>query len=109
MLQPTDLILYEGIHALYDEKLRSMMSMKIFVQTDDDIRLARRLLRDTSERGRDVPGVIYQYTRFVKPSYDEFVNPTSKHADVIIPGGSDNKVAIDLVVKTVKSSLGLIN
>lgn len=64
------------------------MSLKIFVQTDDDIRLARRLLRDTSERGRDVPGVIHQYTRFVKPSYDEFIKPTSKHADVIIPHGS---------------------
>ena len=62
-----------------------MFNMKIFVDTDDDVRLARRIKRDTCERGRDVGGIIEQYTRFVKPSFDTYVQPSRKHADVIIP------------------------
>lgn len=66
------------------------MDLKIFVHTDDDIRLARRLRRDIAERGRDLEGVLEQYTKFVKPSFDDYIRPTMRYADVIIPRGADN-------------------
>lgn len=99
------LILYEGIFSLLDPKVRNLMKLKIFVQTDDDLRLARRLLRDTQERGREVNDVLDQYFKFVKPSYDEFIRPTMKHADIIIPQGAHNQVAIDLVLLNLKNYL----
>ncbi|CAO3606763.1 unnamed protein product [Cunninghamella blakesleeana] len=100
-----NVIIFEGIFALYDQKIRDLMDLKIFVDTDADIRLARRLQRDIAERGRDLHGIIDQYTRFVKPSYDDHVNPTVKHADVIIPRGLENAVAIDLITKHVQRQL----
>ena len=99
------LILYEGIFSLYDPKIRDMMKLKIFVQTDDDLRLARRLLRDTQDRGRDLDGALEQYFKFVKPSYDEYIRPTMKYADVIIPQGAHNQVAIDLILLSLKNYL----
>lgn len=80
--------------------------MKIFVDTDADVRLARRIRRDTLERGRDVNGVIEQYGKFVKPAFDDFVLPTKKYADVILPRGGDNHVAIDLIVQHIRTKLG---
>lgn len=82
------------------------MDMKVFVDTDADVCLSRRLRRDIAERGRDVDGVLTQYARFVKPSFDDFIFPTKKYADVIIPRGLDNTVAIDLVTKHVELQLG---
>lgn len=79
--------------------------MKIFVDTDADIRLARRLVRDINERGREIEGVIQQYTRFVKPSYDHYIAPTMTHADLIVPRGGDNKIAIDLIALHVNREL----
>ena len=73
--------------------------MKIFIDIDSDIRLARRLQRDIHERGRDVIGVITQYQRFVKPAYDCFIAPTMAHADLIVPHGGENRIAVDLIVK----------
>ena len=99
------LILYEGIYSLYDPRVRDMMKLKIFVQTDDDLRLCRRLKRDTVERGRSIEGVLDQYFKFVKPSYDEFILPTMKYADIIIPHGAHNQVAIDLLVLNLKNYL----
>lgn len=96
-----NVIIFEGIMAFYTQEMRELMDMKIFVDTDSDIRLVRRLKRDIAERGRDVEGVINQYNKFVKPSFDEFVLPTMKHADIVIPRGADNVVAIDIVVKHV--------
>ena len=81
-----------------------MMDLKIFVHTDDDIRLARRLRRDIVERGRTVEGVLKSYHRYVKPAFDEFVKPTMKYADIIVPRGradltdAQNKIAIDFIV-----------
>lgn len=83
------------------------MDLKIFVMTDDDVRLARRLQRDISERGRNIENVLVQYNRFVKTSYDEFIKPTMKYADIIIPHGRSNTVAIDFVISNLKSKLPL--
>ncbi|GAB5592160.1 Uridine-cytidine kinase-like 1 [Umbelopsis nana] len=100
-----NVIIFEGIFALYEKKIMDLMDLKIFVDTDADIRLARRLKRDIAERGRDLDGVLQQYTRFVKPSYDDFVQPTVKNADVIIPRGLENAVAIDLITKHIQKQL----
>jgi len=101
----TDVILFEGILAFYTAELRDQMDMKIFVDTDADTRLSRRVIRDINERGRTLEGVLKQYETFVKPSFDEYILPTKKYADVIIPRGSDNLVAIDLIVQHVLSKL----
>jgi uridine kinase len=82
------------------------MNMKIFVDTDADVRLARRIRRDTVERGRDVDSVLEQYAKFVKPAFDDFVLPSKKYADVIIPRGGDNHVAVDLIVQHIHTKLG---
>jgi uridine kinase len=89
------------------EPVRQLLNMKIFVDTDDDVRLARRIRRDTCDRGRDVHGVLEQYTKFVKPMFDQFVSPSKKYADVIIPwAGGENGVAIDLIVQHIRTKLG---
>ena len=85
-----NVVIFEGIFALYDPRITELMDLKVFVDTDDDVRLARRLRRDIAERGRDLHGVIQQYTRFVKPSFDQFIRPTMRRADVIVPRGADN-------------------
>lgn len=98
------IIIAEGIMALQDPALRAVYDLKIFVQCDSDLMLARRLRRDTKERGRTVEGILDQYLRFVKPAYDNFVLPSSKYADIIVPG-ADNGVAIDLIATHVKRKL----
>uniref|UniRef100_A0A0K0FU37 Uridine kinase n=1 Tax=Strongyloides venezuelensis TaxID=75913 RepID=A0A0K0FU37_STRVS len=98
-VEPADIIIVEGILIFYDERLCELFNTKLFVDTDSDIRLARRVRRDSTERGRSLTQILYQYLTFVKPSFDEFVFPTKKHADVIIPRGADNVVAIDLIVQ----------
>ncbi|XP_030544609.1 uridine kinase-like protein 5 isoform X2 [Rhodamnia argentea] len=108
-VNPSDVIILEGILVLHDPRVRDLMNMKIFVDTDSDIRLARRIQRDTIERGRDIQGVLDQYDRFVKPSFDEFILPSKKFADVIIPRGGDNDVAIDLIVQHIHTKLGQHN
>ncbi|XP_039158138.1 uridine kinase-like protein 5 isoform X2 [Eucalyptus grandis] len=105
-VNPSDVIILEGILVLHDPRVRDLMNMKIFVDTDSDIRLARRIQRDTIERGRDIQGVLDQYDRFVKPSFDEFILPSKKFADIIIPRGGDNDVAIDLIVQHIHTKLG---
>jgi uridine kinase len=103
---PADVVIIEGILVLAMEQVRDMCNMKVFVDTDDDVRLARRIQRDVAERGRDVAGVIEQYTRFVKPSFDTFVAPSRRFADVVIPWQrGDNMVAIDLITEHIKGKL----
>lgn len=104
-MQSAEVILFEGLFALYDEEIRSRMKIKIFVQTDDDIRLGRRLKRDLQSRGRDLEGVLYQYFKFVKPSFDELVAPTSRFADIIVPNWNTNLVSVRMIVNTLKSYL----
>ena len=81
------------------------MDLKIFVVTDDDIRLGRRILRDVSDRGRDIVSVLTQYHKFVKPSYDEFIKPTMRYANVIIPFNSDNTEAVDFICTNIQFKL----
>jgi len=104
-LPAANFVILEGIYALYEKRMRDLMSLKIFVQTDDDIRLGRRMLRDRQERGRDIEGILNQYFKFVKPSYDEYIKPTMKKADIIVPHGAKNQVAIDLIVMNLRHYL----
>uniref|UniRef100_A0A803JRR6 Uridine-cytidine kinase n=1 Tax=Xenopus tropicalis TaxID=8364 RepID=A0A803JRR6_XENTR len=90
VVYPADVVLFEGILAFYMQEIRDMFQMKLFVDTDADTRLSRRVLRDINERGRDLEQVLTQYITFVKPAFEEFCLPTKKYADVIIPRGADN-------------------
>jgi uridine kinase len=105
-IPPADVILLEGILVLYNKDIREQLDMKIFVDTDCDTRLARRVLRDTVERKRDIDSVLNQYTTFVKRSFEEFAWPTKRYADVIIPRGADNEVAVDVIVQHIEDILG---
>ena len=96
-VEPADIIILEGILVLATEELREFMDIKLFVDSDDDIRFIRRLQRDTQERGRSIDWIISQYLATVKPSYNQFVEPSKKYADIIIPQGGENQVAIDMV------------
>jgi len=105
MIYPADVILIEGILVFYLQDTRNIFQMKLFVDTDPDTRLSRRVLRDINERGRQLEQVLTQYTKFVKPAFEEFCLPTKKYADVIIPKGVENKVAISLIVQHIKDIL----
>ncbi|XP_052418474.1 uridine-cytidine kinase-like 1a isoform X3 [Carassius gibelio] len=98
-------IIFEGILSFADNELLQLMDMKIFVDTDSDIRLVRRLRRDITERGRDIEGVIKQYNKFVKPAFEQYIEPTMRLADIVVPRGGGNMVAIDLIVQHVHSQL----
>eukprot|EP00090_Calanus_glacialis_P046900 TRINITY_DN943_c0_g1_i1.p1 TRINITY_DN943_c0_g1~~TRINITY_DN943_c0_g1_i1.p1 ORF type:complete len:258 (-),score=76.65 TRINITY_DN943_c0_g1_i1:106-879(-) len=97
VIYPSDVVMVEGILVFYFPKIREMFNLKLFVDTDADTRLARRVLRDIEERGRDLEHVLHQYTTLVKPAFEEFCIPTKKYADVIVPRGAENTVAIDLI------------
>jgi len=100
-----DIIIFEGILVFYMKEVRDYFDMKIFVDADPDTRLARRIVRDINHRGRDLMGVLRQYEKFVKPAFEDYILPTKKYADVIIPRGADNKVAINLIVQHIQSKL----
>jgi uridine kinase len=104
-LIPCKFIIFEGILSFYDIRIRNLMNMKIFVDLDDDIRLARRIYRDMTDRGRKMHDIISRYHKFVKPAYDNFIKPTRKYADIIIPRGAENTNAIDLISQNLKSVL----
>ena len=99
---PTKLIIIEGILIFENVELRDMMDIKIFVDTDADIRILRRIQRDISERGRDFQSVVDQYLSTVRPMHIEFVEPSKKYAHVIIPEGGQNKIGIDMIVSKIK-------
>eukprot|EP00929_Paragymnodinium_shiwhaense_P086401 TRINITY_DN46925_c0_g1_i1.p1 TRINITY_DN46925_c0_g1~~TRINITY_DN46925_c0_g1_i1.p1 ORF type:complete len:524 (-),score=104.66 TRINITY_DN46925_c0_g1_i1:244-1815(-) len=104
-VQSADVIILEGILVLHILEVRQRLNMKLFVDTDDDVRLARRIQRDTVERGRNVENVISQYTRFVKPAFQKYVLPSKLQADVIIPWKNDNDVAVDLITQHIRTKL----
>lgn len=104
--EPQDVFIVEGILVLEDERLRNLMDIKLFVDTDDDIRIIRRIKRDMEERGRSLDSIIEQYTTVVKPMYHQFIEPTKRYADLIIPEGVSNLVAIDLINTKIASILG---
>ncbi|BAQ23984.1 uridine kinase [Streptococcus troglodytae] len=103
--EPQDVFIVEGILVLEDQRLRDLMDIKLFVDTDDDIRIIRRIKRDMQERGRSLDSIIEQYTRVVKPMYHQFIEPTKRYADIVIPEGVSNLVAIDLINTKVASIL----
>ncbi|GFG29352.1 hypothetical protein Cfor_10213 [Coptotermes formosanus] len=102
-----NVIIFEGILAFYHAEILKMLDMKIFVDTDADIRLARRLKRDICQRGRDLEGVLKQYCNLVKPAFYHYIAPSMVHADIIVPRGGENEVAIELVVHHVHTQLQL--
>jgi uridine kinase len=104
-VEPKDVIILEGILVLEDERLRKLMDIKLFVDTDADIRIIRRMSRDIKERGRTLDSVIEQYTNVVRPMHNQFIEPTKRYADVIIPEGGQNHVAIDLMVTKIQTIL----
>lgn len=96
-IEPRQVILIDGILIFYEKELRDLMHIKVFVDTDSDIRLLRRLKRDICERGRTLESVLHQYEHFVRPMHLKFVEPTKRYADIIIPHGGENLVALDMV------------
>ncbi len=102
-VESKDIIILEGIMILEDERLRNLMDIKIFVDTDPDVRIIRRILRDIKERGRILDSVVEQYLDTVRPAHQQFIEPYKKYADIIIPEGGYNKVAIDIMVAKVRS------
>lgn len=97
-VDPRDVIILEGILILVEPKIREMLDIKVFVDTDADVRIIRRIQRDIKERGRTIDSVIEQYLNVVRPMHLQFVEPTKRYADLIIPEGGYNKVAIDILI-----------
>ena len=104
-VEPKKIIIVDGILIFENKELSQLMDIKIFVDTDSDIRFIRRLLRDVSERGRTIDSVITQYCNTVKPMHEQFVEPTKKYADVIVPRGGMNEVAIKMLIERIKAFL----
>ncbi|GAA4877573.1 uridine kinase [Paenibacillus vulneris] len=96
-LQPNPIVIIEGLHVLSDEQLRTILDIKVFVDTDPDVRILRRVLRDIQERGRTIQSVYDQYLTTVKPMHEAFIEPSKKYADIIIPEGGHNEVGIQLL------------
>ena len=102
-IEPREVVIVEGILALCDDKLREQMDLKIFVDADSDERLIRVISRDIAERGRTAEAVMERYTRVLKPMHQQFIEPTKRYADLIIPEGGNNKVAIDILKTFIQS------
>lgn len=105
-IQSRPVIILDGILILWDRRLRDLMDVKVFVDADADVRLGRRLRRDMEERARSPDSVLRQYMETVRPMHLEFVEPSKRYADVIIPRGGHNKVGVDMVVATVSAAAG---
>ena len=102
-VKPSKVIIIDGILIFENKELRELMDIKVFVDTDADVRLARRILRDVRDRGRSMESVINQYTSTVKPMHEEFVEPSKRYADVIIPEGGFNSVAVAMLIQNIRS------
>ena len=105
-IKPKRVIILEGILILTDKRLRALSDIKLFVELDDDLRFIRRLSRDIKDRGRTIDSVINQYLSTVKPMYHQFVEPTKRYADVIIPNNIRHDVAVDIIVAKINAILG---
>jgi uridine kinase len=104
-VEPRKVIIVEGILVLAEPELRKRIDIKLFVDTPADIRFVRRLMRDIESRGRSLPSVVQQYMNTVRPMHEEFVEPSKRHADLIIPEGGENQVAIDAIIARVERLL----
>ena len=105
-VKPTRVVIVEGILIFENKAVRDLMDIKIFVDTDADERILRRLMRDVKERGRTLDSVVSQYLTTVKPMHEAFVEPSKKYADVIVPLGGHNTVALDMIVERIRAELG---
>jgi uridine kinase len=106
-VKPADVIIVEGLMVLEDANLRKYMDIKVYVDTDADLRIIRRILRDTNERARSVDSVIEQYISVVRPMHNQFIEPSKRYADIIIPEGGHNLVAIDLLASKIQNILAI--
>ena len=104
-ISPEKVIIVEGILIFENKELRDLMDIKVFVDTDADVRLCRRILRDVEERGRTLESVVTQYQTTVKPMHEMYVEPSKKFADIIIPEGGENKVALDMIMGRIRRHL----
>ena len=103
LVKPSRVLIIDGILIFENRELRDLMDIKVFVDTDADIRLARRIMRDVCDRGRTMESVITQYKNTVKPMHEEFVEPSKKYADVIIPEGGFNSVAVKMLIRNIRA------
>ena len=103
-VEPADVIVVEGIFALHDEDIVDMLDLRLYVETDADVRILRRIRRDVIDRGRELEGVIDQYLSTVKPMHEQYVEPTREHADIIIPEGA-NSVAINMLSEKIQAEI----
>jgi uridine kinase len=104
-VEAREIVIVEGILILEEEEIRNLLDIKLYVDTDADVRIIRRMLRDINERARTVDSVINQYLNVVRPMHMQFIEPTKRYADIIIPEGGHNKVAIDIIVANIKQFL----
>lgn len=104
-VRPTKVVIVEGILIFADQTLRDLMDVKIFVDTDADVRILRRIRRDVKERGRSLDSVIDQYLTTVKPMHEQFVQPSRQYADLVVPAGGHNLVALDMITQRVRSHI----
>lgn len=104
-VRPTKVIIVEGILIFENQALRDLMDIKIFVDTDADVRILRRIMRDVKKRGRSLDSVVKQYLTTVKPMHEQFVEPSKRYADLIVPEGGKNAVALDMIIQRVKSHM----
>jgi uridine kinase len=104
-LHAKPVLIIEGILVLSEPSLRDLMDIRVFVDTDPDVRILRRLLRDTEDRGRSLESVVHQYLSTVKPMHDAFVEPSKRFADVIVPSGGHNEIAVDLIAARIRAHL----
>tara|TARA_Y100001936_G_C15996481_1_gene625386 strand:- start:8 stop:628 length:621 start_codon:yes stop_codon:yes gene_type:complete len=103
-IENAKVVIMEGIFALHNQKIRDLLSIKIYVDTPSDIRLLRRIKRDMNDRGRTIEGIIKQYNKTVKPMFTKYVKPSRDYADLIVPFGGKNKVSIDTIVTNIKKT-----
>lgn len=106
-VHPAPVVILEGIMIFADPELCDLLDIKVFVDTDADVRILRRITRDVKERGRSLDSVIHQYLTTVKPMHEQFVEPSKRKADIIIPEGGENKVALEMLIQRIKSQLRL--
>ncbi len=105
-IQPRSVVILEGILILSDRDLRELMDIRVFVDTDSDLRILRRIERDLTERGRSLSSVVQQYLQTVRPMHLEFVEPSKRYAHIIIPEGGHNRVAVDMLLTKIKTIVG---
>ena len=106
-VRPTKVIIVEGILIFENQALRDLMDIKIFVDTDADVRILRRIMRDVKKRGRSLDSVVKQYLTTVKPMHEQFVEPSKRYADLIVPEGGRNQVAMEMIIQRIRSHISL--